>query len=113
MPELTHVTIIGIIKDTPELRYTKESTPVLNLRIAVGKIYHRCVVWGERAEPAAQDLNPGDLVCFVGTLTRRGYDDSDGNKQWITEVTGRVFKGYPKMKEVENETENDRDDVPF
>jgi single-stranded DNA-binding protein len=108
MTEFTQAVVIGTVSDVPNLAYTSSAQPVLNINVRVSSVYHRCVVWGERAEAAAKDLEVGDCVCVVGEFKKRSYD-KDGGKQWVTEVHGRVFKGYRKAPPAER----DQSDVPF
>lgn len=90
---------IGNLGADPELRYTQNGTPVMNMRIACnervkdkdGNYQDRtewvnAVLWGKRAEGLAPHLSKGSTVFFEGPLRTSSYDDRDGNKRYKTEI---------------------------
>ena len=76
-----NATITGWLGTDPEMRYTKDGTPVVNLSVAHNWLYHdeqlvkwiRCSIWGELAEKAMAALHKGDLVKVSGTVTFRAW----------------------------------------
>ena len=48
--------------------------------------WHNVVAWGKIAEIAENYLQKGNKVAIEGKLVHRVYDDSEGNKKYITEV---------------------------
>lgn len=96
MSNVNSVRLIGNLGVDPELRYTKNGTPVANFRMATnefrnGKKYtewHRIVVWGKTATTCAQHLGKGRLIQVEGRLQTRGWTDRDGQQRYTTEIVG-------------------------
>src|SRR5687767_7173766 len=97
--------LIGRLGRDPEVRYTKDRTPVANLRIATteqwkdqsGERQERTewrtvVLWGRQAEVAAEYLKKGRLVFVEGSLQTRKWQDQSGADKYSTEVRGNVFQ---------------------
>ncbi len=49
--------------------------------------WHNIVVWRGLADVAEKYLRKGSSVYIEGRLRSRQYDDRDGNKRYITEIT--------------------------
>ncbi len=97
---LNRATLIGNLGAEPELRYTQNNRAVLKFRIATTESYatesgerkevtqwHNIVLWGKRAEALSKILTKGTQVCIEGRIDHRSYDDKDGIKRNITEIT--------------------------
>lgn len=113
MANLNKVFLIGNLTKDPELRYTPQGTPVVNLRLAVNRKYRdknqelkeeacfiTVVVWNKQAEACNQYLHKGRPVFVEGTLQSRSFEDNSGQKRNVIEVRAeRVqFLGTPANK---------------
>jgi len=93
------VQLIGHVGNDPEVR-TFEGGKVANFNIATNETYtnkkgekveqtewHRIVAWDKNAEIIEKSVTKGKEIAIEGKLSTRSYDDKDGNKRYITEVT--------------------------
>lgn len=90
--------LLGRLTKDVELRHTEAAQPLAIARytLAVNRRFKRdgeqdadfinIVAFGKAAEFAANYFSKGQLVAVVGRLQVRSYDDSDGNRKWVTEV---------------------------
>jgi single-strand DNA-binding protein len=98
---LNKVMLIGRLGKDPELRYTAAGVPVATMTLATNEAYkdkdsklveqtdwHRLVAWRKTAEICGQYLKKGSLIYVEGKLKTRSYDDKDGTKKYITEISG-------------------------
>lgn len=95
---LNKVALIGNLGRDGELRYTQSGQAVMNLSVATNEFYkkdgeqvkhtewHRCIVWGERAEKAAPLYTKGKQVYIEGRLRTRQWEDKDGVPRYTTEI---------------------------
>lgn len=99
MSALNKVMLIGRLGRDPELRTTKQGTPVATMSVATSEKYkdkkgeaiektewHRLVAWDRLAELADKYLGKGDLAYFEGRLQTREWEDKEGNKRFTTEI---------------------------
>ena len=99
MRGVNKVMLIGNLGRDPEVRYTRDGTPVANLNLATTDSWkdaqgqrqertewHRVVAWGKLAEIAKEYLSKGEKIYIEGRLQTRSWDDKDGNKRYTTEV---------------------------
>ena len=90
----TTVTFTGNLTADPELRFTHNRTPVLELRAAVNRqhktetgwedaepTFHTVKIWGRRAENAADSLTCGDRINVHGHLETETWT-KDGKKHF-------------------------------
>lgn len=92
----TQITVVGNLVRDPELRYTKQGKPVVNLTIAsTPRSYNRQTsqwedgesvflkgsCWDEMAENVAASLTKGSRVMAVGTMKTSNYTDREGNER--------------------------------
>lgn len=59
--------------------------------------WHRVVAWDKHADQIMETLSKGDKVLIQGKLIQRSYEDTDGNKKYITEVNVRDFDKLQKQ----------------
>jgi len=95
---VNRVILIGNLGRDPEVRYSKSSTAVCNLRVAVGERkkdgdeyrdhteWFDVVVFGRDAENAGQYLSKGRQVYAEGRLQTRKWQDKEGKDRYRTEV---------------------------
>ena len=95
---MNKVILMGRLTRDPEVRFPQggQSTAIARYTLAVDRAFKRegeptadfitIVVFGKRAEFASKYFTKGMMVCVVGELRIRSYDDRDGNRRWVTEV---------------------------
>lgn len=102
---MNKVILIGRLTADPELRFLPgNGTAVSTFSLAVDKDlsrekkqefeqqgkptadFPRIVVWGRQAENCANYLAKGRLVAVDGRLQTRSYDNSQGQRVYITEI---------------------------
>lgn len=97
---LNRATLLGNLGEDPEFRTTQNGRPVLKFRIATTESYktesgewkpvthwHRVILWGKRAEGLSKYLSKGSKVYVEGRIETRSYDDKDGVKRSVTEIS--------------------------
>ncbi len=94
---MNKVFLIGRLTRDPELRYTGSNIAVASFSLAVNRNYTsqsgereadfiNIVVWRKQAENVKNYLSQGSQVAIDGRIQTRSYDDSEGNKRYVTEV---------------------------
>jgi single-strand DNA-binding protein len=94
-----HTTIVGNLVDDPELRFTNNGTPVVNLRVAVTQrvqeggawrdgetIFLRVNAWRDQATHLADSLRKGDRIMVMGRLRQRSWETPDGERRSVAEI---------------------------
>ena len=82
--------INGEIKAFNGERSTKTSFRLVTTRAYNGKEFndwHNIVIWGDKAQAAADQLMAGDVVMVKGRIGTRKYTKKDGTDAYITEQT--------------------------
>ena len=95
------LTMVGNLTADPELRYTQNGLPVVNLTIAQTPrtfdkqanewkdgeaVFMRASAWREHAEHIAATLTKGMRVIAQGRLVQRSYQDREGNNRTAMEL---------------------------
>jgi single-strand DNA-binding protein len=72
-------------------------------------------VWGKTAETEGNNLVKGSKVGVVGKLTTRSYDNSAGQKVYVTEVVADMYGGveFLSSKKQGQSNEIEETDIPF
>ena len=94
---MNKVFLIGRLTRDPELRYTGSNIPVATFSIAVNRNFTNqsgereadfinIIVWRKQAENVKNYLTQGSQVAIDGRLQTRSYDDTNGQKRYVTEV---------------------------
>ena len=99
MRGLNKVTLIGNPGKDPDIQTLGGNVPVAKFSLATTESFkdkngqtqystdwHTVVLWRSIAELAGTYLRKGSLIYVEGKLKTRSYDDSDGNKRYVTEV---------------------------
>lgn len=104
------VQILGNLARDPELRFTKTGRAVATFTVAATNTYIdsttnetkeqtafiNCVAWGKTGE-AVGNCKKGERLFVEGRLQTRSYEDSNGQKKYVTEVVsdfvGRKLDG--------------------
>ena len=79
----------------PEMRRTNNGTAVCSFRVAWSetvkdretKLFLNCVAWRGTAEMICKYFRKGKELAVEGRLSTREYDDRDGNRRSVTEMT--------------------------
>jgi single-strand DNA-binding protein len=100
------VILVGNLGKDPEVRYTQDGRPIVNLSVATSDSWrdkatgerkektewHRVVIFSEGlAKVAQQYLKKGAKVYLEGQLQTRKWQDKDGQDKYSTEV---VLQGF-------------------
>lgn len=94
---LNRVVLVGRLTKDPELKYTPNGVAVANFTLAVNRPFSNqqgeketdfinVVVWRKLAENVANFLKKGSLAGVDGRVQTRSYDNSQGQKVYVTEV---------------------------
>lgn len=139
---LNHITIMGRLTATPELRTTPSGASVTRFTLAVERDYKDkdtgeraadfidCVAWRGAAEFVTRHFSKGRMAVVAGRLQIRDYTDKDGNKRRAAEIvaenvyfgdSGNVGNGTTNagleaapVQTAPNFTElNDDEELPF
>ena len=120
------VQILGNLARDPELRFTKTGRAVATFTVAATNTYIdsatnetkeqtafvNCVAWGKTGE-AVGACKKGERLFVEGRLQTRSYEDSNGQKKYVTEVVanfvGRKLEGEFDSFDNTNQGEN----IPF
>lgn len=92
------VQIMGNLARDPEVRYTKSGKAVATFTVAASNTYIdsnnetkeqtafiNCVAWGKLGE-AVGNYRKGNRLFVEGRIQTRSYENSDGQKKYVTEV---------------------------
>lgn len=127
------VQILGNLARDPEVRYTQSGRAVATFTVAATNTYIdsatnetkeqtafiNCVAWGKLGE-AVGNYRKGNRLFVEGRIQTRSYEDSNGQKKYVTEVIAG-FVGVSALNDTATESnfENFADDksndenVPF
>ena len=130
---MNSVQILGNLARDPEVRYTKTGRAVATFTVAATNTYVdsatnetkeqtafvNCVAWGKLGE-AVGNYRKGNRLFVEGRIQTRSYEDSNGQKKYVTEVIAG-FVGVSALNDTATESnfENFADDksndenVPF
>ncbi len=92
--------ILGNLGRDPEVKQTPSGQSVCKFSMATTERWkdkegqkqertewHNIVVWGKQAELCGQYLAKGRQAYVEGRINTRSYDDKNGEKKYITEIT--------------------------
>ncbi|NRB63919.1 MAG: single-stranded DNA-binding protein [Saprospiraceae bacterium] len=93
------VTLIGHLGQDPELGSTQSGDPYARFSLATNESFrnregdlvektewHKCIVWGKKAETAKKFLTKGKEIALEGTLRYRSYEDREGVRRYSTDI---------------------------
>ena len=107
---MNSVQLLGNLARDPEVRYTQSGRAVATFTIAASNTYIdsatnetkeqtafiNCVAWGKTGE-AVGSCKKGERLFVEGRIQTRSYEDSNGQKKYVTEVVanfvGRKLEG--------------------
>jgi len=95
------VILVGNVGKDPETRYLDEGTAITKFPLATSETYrnrdgervtntewHNVVLWRGLAQVAEKYVKKGTQLYIEGRIKTRSYDDSEGNRKYITEIVG-------------------------
>jgi single-strand DNA-binding protein len=98
------VTLIGRLGANPEVKELGKEKAVAKISLATDDSYknakgekvqstqwHTVVGWNRQAKFAEKYLTKGSQIAIEGKLVHRMYEDSKGEKKYITEVIANEF----------------------
>lgn len=127
---MNKVHLIGNLTKDPELRYTKNNTPVASYTIAVNTGYGELqetnfiniTTWGKAGEFINKYFKKGQSIAITGRLKNKNYE-SNGVKHYSMEVITEDIEFVGNKKEevkiepreefVPSFSKDDFDDLPF
>lgn len=95
---MNKVILVGRLTRDPELKTTANGISVCSFTIAVNRRFRNaqgeydadfinCVAWRQSAELLGKYFAKGRMVGVVGSIQTRNYDNKDGQKVYVTEVS--------------------------
>ncbi|NLZ48727.1 MAG: single-stranded DNA-binding protein [Clostridiales bacterium] len=111
---MNRIVLIGRLTKDPEKRVLDDSGKVLaRFIIAVEREYKNAngereadfipiIVWGKKAEVAAEYLTKGSLISVSGRLCNRIIEDGQGGRKYISEVVADTLQFLDLKKNSEN-----------
>lgn len=108
---VNRVCLLGRLGKEIDQRQTTNGTNVSSTNLATSERYtdksgkkqektewHSLVFWNKQSEIAAKYLKKGDQIYLEGKLQTRNWDDTNGNKRYMTEIIVHTFVmlGSPK-----------------
>lgn len=120
--------LIGRVTRSPELKMTNNGLSVTNFSLAVdrrskteGTDFIQCVAFGKIAEAVSKYVRKGQRIGVTGHIQTRAWDNTDGKKQYSTEVVLDELdflekKEDPRPEEVfeqKPEVSDDDEELPF
>ncbi len=103
MVSLNQIYLLGNLTKDPELKYTNEGMAIAEIGIAVNKKwkdsngednltvdYFNITAWNTLAENVAASLKKGDRVLIGGHLNLRTWENREGKKYNIINITADV-----------------------
>ncbi len=113
------VQILGNLARDPEVRYTQSGRAVATFTVAASNTYVdsatnetkeqtafiNCVAWGKLGE-AVGNYRKGNRLFVGGRIQTRSYEDSNGQKKYVTEVIAG-FVGLSALNDMATESNFD------
>ncbi len=103
MANINHTYLLGNLTRDPDLKYTNEGMAIAEMGIAVNRKwrdlsgeenntvdYFNVTAWNSLAENCAADLKKGDRVILGGHLNLRSWENKEGKKYNIVNITADV-----------------------
>ncbi len=110
---MNSVQLLGNLARDPEVRYTQSGRAVATFTVAASNTYVdsttnetkeqtafiNCVAWGKSGE-AVGNYRKGNRLFVEGRIQTRSYENSDGQKKYVTEVIAS-FVGVSALNDAE------------
>ena len=111
---LNNVVLMGRMTHDPELRHTRDNTPVCSFQLAVARgsksdgdpNFIPCIAWRQQAEFLSQWCSKGTLLIIIGQLNTRIWKDEYGKTRLSVEVwCDKVSFGETKRQRISREAD--------
>ncbi|MPQ43132.1 single-stranded DNA-binding protein [Clostridium tarantellae] len=101
---MNKIVLLGRLVKDPELRKVENSDKVYTkFTIAVGRNFKSAngerksdfipvIMWDKKADIACKYLKKGDMISVSGRLITRSYEDREGIRRYIIEVSVEDFR---------------------
>lgn len=123
MSDLNHVTLIGRITWDPELKYTKNGTPIVCLNLACNKkrkmqdeiidhvSFFTVILYGKIAETLAPYLTKGKCIGVDGELRQRRWETSGKPRSAVEIIADEIqLLTFSKAKNKKTQSPENCDD---
>lgn len=106
---LNRALLVGRLTRDPELRRTGSGKAVTSFNLAVERNFKsddqeadfiNCVCWGKIAENTERYCSKGSMVSVDGRIQTRNYDNSQGQKVYVTEVIATLYSSLTPEKKI-------------
>ena len=99
---INNVVLVGRMTKDAELRYTPSNVAVATFTLAVNRNrknengereadFINVVIWRQAAENLANWAKKGALIGIVGSIQTRNYENQQGQRVYVTEVSANQF----------------------
>jgi single-strand DNA-binding protein len=101
MKGVNKVILVGNLGDNPEIKTLDGNIKVAKFSLATNETFrdsngqnqtltewHNIVVWRGLADLAEKYLHKGSTIYIEGKIKTRSYEDSHGDKRYVTEIIG-------------------------
>jgi len=121
MSQLNQINLLGNLTRDPEIKYTNEGTAICEMGIAVGRRwtdkegresesvdFFNITCWNSMAENCAGSLKKGDRVLINGHLNLRSWENKEGKKFNIINVTADTIAAsleFNRIKYIDEDKE--------
>lgn len=111
---MNRIVLVGRLTRDPEMKILEDNNKVFTrITLAVDRPYKTSsgdkqvdfipvVLWGKKAEIVSEYLVKGSIVSVTGRLQTRSYENSDGQRKFISEVIADEFQFMNTKKVNEN-----------
>lgn len=99
-----HVSLIGNVGMTPEIREFEKGRKMARFSVATKDFYknqkgervedttwHNIVCFGVKVDTIEKYVTKGQLIAIEGKLVNNSYEDKDGNKKYSTQINLNDF----------------------
>ena len=95
---MNKVILIGRLTRDPEVKTTQKQIEVCSFTVAVDRRFKsangekqadfiNCVAWRQQAKLLGQYFQKGSRIGIIGNIQSRSYDDKEGKRVYVTEVS--------------------------
>ncbi|WP_066223724.1 single-stranded DNA-binding protein [Formosa haliotis] len=94
------VQLIGNVGQEPTMTILEDGKKLARISLATNEHYHNkkgekqtntswhtLIAWGKKADIIESYVTKGKEIAIEGKLSSRSYDDKDGVKRYVTEIT--------------------------
>lgn len=114
---INKVILIGRMTKDCELRMTQNGKSVASFTLAVNRSFQsndgqdadfiNCVCYGKMADNLNEYTSKGSLIAVEGRINTRSYDNSHGQKVYVTEIICNSIEYLDTRKKEENQIKQD------